>query len=246
MTGSRRGLLAAAVAWGDELLARSPRPPVDAAALGYGHGPAGVAAALARLAARTGMPRFAAAADDALAALAAVAAGVRHGAAVDADGRGAGWAAGAAGVALALADAVDSRRGGASPAAAAAWDDDLAAWAHRAADAASPSPATPALCWEEHARLDALLSAADALSRPALCGVARARAAAALARARRRGSHTARPFEEPCLPGVARGLAGAGYALLRAARPERVPSLFRLVAPAVAPARGASPMEPRL
>ena len=112
--------------------------------------------------------------------------------------------------------------------AGASWRAELARAAGRLVERESSAPA--ALCWQAHGAIDALLSASATLGCLTLRDAAVARAVAALAHARRRGSHAAHPMEEPCLPGMARGLAGAGYALLRAARPERVPAVWRLVA----------------
>jgi type 2 lantibiotic biosynthesis protein LanM len=215
-TGCARAL-AVAAEWGRWVSADGR---THVAGDGFGHGPAGVAAALLRLAMRTGEPQFAAAAT--LAALAATPDGGRS---PD------GWCAGGTGRGLALVAAL-AAGAPAGVEAAATWRAELA----RLARAAAGSDAPPwTLCCGALARVDLLLSAGAVLGEPALAVSARALCDRLLAHARRRLSYAHPPHLEALVPGLLRGVAGVGYTWLRATSPALVPSVLVAEVPASEP-----------
>jgi lantibiotic modifying enzyme len=186
---------------------------------GFGFGMAGRAVALAAAAARAGD------AERARAACAVVSAAAERTAAWDGAPAGAGgWCHGPTGVALAVAAALGLPRGTAAE--RAHWAAALDAVAGAAARSEPPARGPYTLCCGALARVELLLSAADALGRPAYREAARAAAGALVARARRRWAYHPLPHLEPCAPGLFAGLAGLVYMLARVAAPDRVPSVL--------------------
>lgn len=86
------------------------------------------------------------------------------------------------------------------------------------------------LCHGDLGNADILLSAARELGRPELERRARERAGAVVDAAERSGWRCGVRFEVET-PGLMCGLAGIGYALLRLAAPEAVPSILRMAPP---------------
>ena len=85
------------------------------------------------------------------------------------------------------------------------------------------------LCCGNLGRVDMLLTGASLLGRPELRRAALARAGLVVARARRGGAYRLQRAIGPGAffdPGLFQGAAGVGYALLRLAHPERLPSLL--------------------
>lgn len=210
------GTLDVAADWGDVLLKHRRWGTSD----GFGHGYAGVAAALLRLAARTGDGRYAPVA--VRAALARPADGsasplraAREGSEI------AGWCRGPPGSGLACVAALDSGLG--TRAERLAWRSKLVDLAGRGATD-DHGPWT--LCCGALARVDLLLSAGAALGRPSLVRDARALAGRIVAAAVRRRSYAHPPHTEALVPGMLRGLAGTGYTLLRTVAPDVLPSVL--------------------
>lgn len=89
------------------------------------------------------------------------------------------------------------------------------------------------LCCGNAARIELLLDASLAGSRPDLLDDARRRAVAMVDRAAARGRFTltSDAGDELIRPGFFRGLAGIGYTLLRAFDPSRLPSIARFDLP---------------
>ena len=200
---------------------------------GFAHGSAGITLALARLSEATGDPSY----------LTAVSAGHRHERSllVPALGtwpvRGAlhaatasgytvmnAWCHGAPGIALSRACLPDAARDAAG---AAGVDADLSA-----ALAAMEQPALAALdqiCCGNLGRADILLTVGTRLDRPALTTRGVSLAAQTADRASRRQAYGLRASGvdyQVFDPGFFRGLAGIGYALLRAAHPGVLPSVL--------------------
>jgi len=196
---------------------RHGRP--DAAA-GFGGGAAGRAAALLRLAARTGCARHATAGR---ALLASVVDAIAPATPAHGTGGDGGWCDGAPGVGLALAAALD-----AGDAARDRWAHALDGIARRAADVldAPARRASYTACCGTLARVELLTAAGEALAEPAHLAAARRLARAAVVRARRRLAYHPVAHLDPTAPSLLGGLAGVVHTLLRAAWPEALPSVL--------------------
>ncbi len=92
---------------------------------------------------------------------------------------------------------------------------------------AAPAGEIDQCCCGEAGVIEVLVSAADALQRHELLDTARRRAAALRAKARAAGGYNAFGATAlPAGPGFFQGRAGIGYSWLRLARPERFPSVL--------------------
>ncbi|MCC7044010.1 MAG: type 2 lantipeptide synthetase LanM family protein [Acidobacteria bacterium] len=200
--------------------------------LGFAHGTAGVAAALARLSAATGDRVFAQAArrayrfvrrrqlqDSGNWPIAAAGDGSAAG------GMMSGWCHGAPGIALSAIVAAGARP---SPAISRGIESALRSVAHW-----QPASADH-VCCGALGRADVLLVAGEQLGRADAVDAARALAVRVVDRARRRGHFKLsgagtdyRVFD----PGFFQGLSGVGYELLRLARPSGLPSVAGFGAP---------------
>lgn len=250
VTGDARAL-ASACACGDRLLAREERhgglsswPADDGTVLvGFAHGVAGIALALARLASVTDDVRYARAARAAFRFVR------RHHLEQSgnwpiaiADGHAAGgvmtgWCHGAPGVAQAALGscglwlrAADTTRRGVEV-------------ALRSVPVWQPAQADH-VCCGALARAEALLAAGRSFGRDDLVRAGRAIAERVVDRARKRGHFRLcgpgtdyRVFD----PGFFQGLSGIGYQLLRMAHPERLPSITAFVGASGASLRYCSP-----
>lgn len=231
-TGDDR-VLERAVACGDRLLAGAvdapeggcawPTGPDGERLTGFAHGAAGVSYALARLAAVSDASRFREAAADAVAFEHAVYDGERGNwpdRRFDDDRFMDAWCNGRTGVGLArlgTLPALDS--------------EPVRADLQRALDGRSTDRVgtLDTLCCGNAGRVGFLVAAGRRLDEPAYLREARELAAAVTRRADDRGelvlqSHTARLHD----PTLFQGPAGVGYALLRAARPDELPSVLLL------------------
>jgi len=237
----RPSVLALAVRCGEHLLAHAledergmawPPPPGggDIPLTGFGHGAAGPAWALASLARAAGDTRFKDAARRALSYERSLYSPERRNwpdlreDRREADGTPAflhAWCHGASGIGLGR---LAIRR---------VLDDPETEREIRAALASTMDEGfggSHCLCHGDLGNLDLLLTAARDLDDPALGATASRLAAAILSRSPRCGG---RAGEE--IPGLMTGLAGIGYGLLRAADPERVPSVLLLDLPTSSP-----------
>lgn len=187
-------------AWGDQVIARWTC--VERAVSGFGHGTPDVAAALLRLAVRSGDERY---------APRMVRIALRP-SELDLDVIN-GWCRGTAGVGLALAAALSTEL----PA-----NGDVTCWRDAlgrvAADvvvevAGARARGPYSLCCGTFGRVELLLDAADVLGDAQLRTAACRLAHAAVARAARRLAYHAVPYAEPLAPALFGGLAGVAYTL---------------------------------
>lgn len=231
------GALCVARACGDHLLrnaivtehglawpAATPTP-----LLGLAHGNAGHAWALAELAAATGEPRYAEAARNALAHERAhfdAATGnwpdLRHEAGEDGPSYMWGWCHGAPGVAIAR---LRMRR--ALPDASMDAEIDAAL----ASTHTNGFGAAGCLCHGDLGNIEPFLLMAESTGSPAWRAIAARQVERFLESVRRTGDWRCSSLPGIDSPGLMTGLAGAGYALLRFAAPDRVPSLLALDPP---------------
>jgi type 2 lantibiotic biosynthesis protein LanM len=231
--------LAAAVLCGERLLARAvpqqeglgwpTRLPAHAPLTGMAHGAAGIARALLELAAATGEERFRTAA---LAGLAYERSLFDQGQGNWPDLRrrpgngaapafGVAWCHGAPGIGLARLSTLPILN---DTAVRAEIEVALAATRARGFEF------NHTLCHGDLGNLELVLEAGRLLGGPPGLGEARRRASGVLESLRTGGPLCATPggFESP---GLMTGLAGTGYALLRLAEPDQVPSVLTLAAP---------------
>jgi type 2 lantibiotic biosynthesis protein LanM len=196
--------------------------------LGFGHGVAGIAHALLRLAAETGEPRFAAAAEEALSYEAKMF-DERSGAWPDLRELGrrgertpmVGWCSGASGIGLARLAMLDHVE---TPRARAELERALEITCHHSLDGHDH------LCCGNLGRIDFLLEAGRRLGRTELLDEAHRRARWVVERAASRGGYALDiriPGKYAC-PSFFRGTAGIGYSLLRLMEPDRFPCVLLL------------------
>jgi type 2 lantibiotic biosynthesis protein LanM len=235
------GLSATAAACGRGLVARAVRledglawpGPGGRLGIGFAHGAAGIAFALARLFAWTGEPAFGRAAAEGIRFVRSRSLGggqwpVADIAADDATGAVPSmmaWCHGGAGVALALTAAADLSEE-AVPAEVEAALAQASRWLPARPDHA---------CCGTLGRCDVLVTIGRRTSRSAHVAAARALADRVVDRARRVGHfRLSAPGTEYRVfdPGFFRGLSGIGYGLARLADPDRLPSILAFDAPA--------------
>jgi lantibiotic modifying enzyme len=232
-----RAALDVAAEWGRRLVAAQEAMPEGGRAWrhegvalgGMAHGAAGIAAALARLAAATGDEDFRRAAEDARAFEATLFVaeegnwldlrGARDLAEARRTGRcGVSWCHGAPGILL-------TRLAGLQSLDTAGVRDDIAA--ALTTTARLPAGEIDQCCCGEAGVIDILGSAAATLGRHEFLDTARRRAGALLAKARAAGGYNAFGATAlPAGPGFFQGRAGIGYTWLRLAQPERFPSVL--------------------
>lgn len=239
-TGDQR-VLDAAVACGRHLVARSEpdgrggitwRGADGTCLLGFAHGMAGVASALARLARVTGDDDFVRHARGAYNALRRhrLQGGVSWPIAATADGQAAGgvmngWCHGAPGVALAALAAVEARPSAPVIRGVERVLHAVAGWQPAQADH---------VCCGTLGRVDILVTAGQMLKRPEALEAAATMTRRVIERARRRGHFRLsgagtdyRVFD----PGFFQGMSGIGYAILRTMDPGILPSVVAFGAP---------------
>jgi lantibiotic modifying enzyme len=208
--------LEAATAWGDLILGRRPGPEGPRLPGGFAHGAAGVAYALARLARASGLPRFRAGAEEAVAWGQARTPGP---AAVPLPGpRPSGWCSGAPGIGLGRAGALDVLdnprvRREVEAAMAEVQDPVRLPYAH--------------LCCGAMGLAEVAFTLGRDLGRPEWVRLGRDRAWALLLSHHGQGALRWYPREDLFSPGLFVGSAGLGYQALRLACPERVPCVLR-------------------
>ena len=234
---NRSRQLDVARAWGDRLVAaQEPMltggrawPDGGTALAGFAHGAAGAALALAKLGSATSEGRYLDAAHEAVAyerTLFDETKGnwrdLRERGSSDSGGGAAAprfacaWCHGAPGILLARLHGILS------------LDTHLA---RTDIDAAlntvltAPTAELDTACCGEAGFVDALLSASVILEQPELLAAARSRAAGLVAKAARGEFNAFGPSSIPAGPGFFQGLSGIGYTLLRAALPDRFPSV---------------------
>ncbi|MFF0816800.1 type 2 lanthipeptide synthetase LanM family protein [Rhodococcus sp. NPDC003318] len=203
------------------------KTPADEVPLGgMAHGTTGITMALARLHGVVGKPEYLAAAteglayesglfDPALGSWRDLRDSAHESVAKTADG----WCNGAAGYGLSRLSILRT-----SPQAVDVRDIETAVHAV----AGRPLVALDSLCCGNFGRADFLLAAATGLRRPDLADDARELASSALQRAQDAGGYEFIPTVPKSVfsPGFFRGSAGTGYALLRLARPDLLPSVL--------------------
>ncbi|MEP6621534.1 MAG: type 2 lanthipeptide synthetase LanM family protein [bacterium] len=190
------------------------RAPSGVAEIGFAHGQAGIAYALACLARATANPSYAAAARDAIAFERACLHKEPSTALIDE--HAAAWGHGTTGIALA-------RFGDSAMHGDADTRTEIDAAIERAC--ASFGTGVDSFCCGDAARLDLLREASHHYGRPELIATARREAAALIKRAAARGGYdTGWPIARRWEPGLFHGTAGIGYTMLRLVEPS-LPSL---------------------